>query len=211
MLYRVEDKRKLNQVFRHDNIQRKTDFFAIEAMAIMKRKFFTILMLGAAIVAALLLPFAEMNKSNAPPSIENALFFPSKYPVGNWTPEDLNFEDVYFSAEDGTKLHGWYCPAENSRGAVLFAHGNAGHVASRASVLCHLQSTTRVSVFIFDYRGYGRSEGTPSVDGALQDAIAARDKLRELSSVSDSEMLLMGESLGGALVTRLARECDPRR
>ena len=78
----------------------------------MKRKFFTILMLGAALVAALLLPFAEMNKSNAPPSIENALFFPSKYPVGNWTPEDLNFEDVYFSAEDGTKLHGWYCPAK---------------------------------------------------------------------------------------------------
>ena len=65
-------------------------------------------------------------------------------------------------------------------------------------------------MFIFDYRGYGRSEGTPTVEGAIQDAIAARAKLRELASIKDSEMLLMGESLGGAIVVQLAAESPPR-
>lgn len=67
---------------------------------------------------------------------------------------------------DGTKLHGWYCRSDHPRGVLLLAHGNAGHVASRASWLRYLQSKARLSVFIFDYRGYGRSEGTPTAEGA---------------------------------------------
>ncbi len=141
---------------------------------------------------------------------ERLLFFPSKFPEGDWEPKDLKFEDVYFTAEDGTKLHGWYCPAENPRAVILIAHGNAGHVASRASWLQHLQQHLKVSVLMFDYRGYGRSEGTPTVDGAIQDAMAARAKLRELASVKDSEMLLMGESLGGAVVVQLAVKSAPK-
>jgi fermentation-respiration switch protein FrsA (DUF1100 family) len=176
----------------------------------MQRNFLKTLLLAAALLAAGLLPFAEMNQSTAPPSIEDALFFPSKYPTGNWTPGDLDYEDVFFLSEDGTSLHGWYCPAENPRGAVLIAHGNAGHVASRASLLRHLQSTTHLSVFIFDYRGYGRSEGVPSVDGALQDAKAAREKLRQLAAVDNAKMILMGESLGGAIVVQLAAESNPQ-
>ncbi len=175
----------------------------------MKQKLLTIPMLAAVLIAAIVLPWAEMNWSRAPVSIESALFFPSKYPIGNWTPQGLDFEDVYFSAEDGTRLHGWYCQAENPRGAILIAHGNAGNLTSRVSMIRHLQQTTGVSVFIFDYRGYGRSQGTPSVEGVLQDARAARTKLRELASVSDSEMLLMGESLGGAIVVQLAAESAP--
>lgn len=146
-----------------------------------------------------------------PPSIDELLlFFPSKYPVGNWTPKDLRFEDVSFSAEDKTRLHGWYCPCENPRATVLIAHGNAGNVASRAPWLKYLQSQARVATFMFDYRGYGRSEGIPTVEGALLDAKAGRAKLRELARIEDSEMLLMGESLGGAIVVRLAAESAPR-
>ena len=141
---------------------------------------------------------------------ELLLFFPSKFPSGDWKPKDLQFQDVFFAAEDGTKLHGWYCPAKRPRGVVLIAHGNAGHVASRAPWLRYLQTKARVSVFMFDYRGYGRSEGTPTVEGAILDATAARAKLCELAGVKDSEMLLMGESLGGAIVVQLAAKSPPR-
>ena len=172
----------------------------------MNQKLWTTLVLAALVVSAILLPFAEMKKSSAPDSIAKALFFPSKYPIGDWTPDGLMFKDVHFYSADGTKLHGWYCPAKEPRGVMLFAHGNAGNVASRARLLRHLQTQTNVSVFIFDYRGFGRSEGTPSIDGALQDAQAAREKLRQLASITDSKMLLMGESLGGAIVVQLAAE-----
>ena len=137
---------------------------------------------------------------------ELLLFFPSKFPNGDWNPKDLLFQDVFFTAEDKTKLHGWYCPANDPRAVMLVAHGNAGHVASRAAWLRYLQTRVKVSVFMFDYRGYGRSEGTPTVEGAIQDARAARAKLCELSASKDSEMLLMGESLGGAIVVQLAAE-----
>ncbi len=146
-----------------------------------------------------------------PPSIDELLlFFPSKFPNGDWTPKGLQFEDVFFTAEDKTKLHGWYCPATNPRAVVLIAHGNAGHVASRAPWLRYLQTRAKVSVFIFDYRGYGRSEGIPSVDGAIQDAKAARTKLCQLAAIKESEMLLMGESLGGAIVIQLAADSPPK-
>jgi uncharacterized protein len=153
---------------------------------------------------------AESNRAKPPSIDELLLFFPAKYPVGNWTPRDLRFEDVWFSAEDKTRLHGWYCPCESPRATVLIAHGNAGHVASRAAWLKYLQSKARVATFMFDYRGYGRSEGVPTVEGALLDATAARAQLRKLARIEDSEMLLMGESLGGAIVVRLAAESAPR-
>lgn len=145
-----------------------------------------------------------------PTVVDRLLFFPTKFPDGDWNPEGLRFEDVVFKSEDGTTLHGWYCPADNPRGVVLMAHGNAGHVASRANWLRYLQTKMELSVFLFDYRGYGQSEGTPTVEGVIQDAMAARAKLRELASIKDSEMILMGESLGGAVVTQLAADSAPR-
>jgi uncharacterized protein len=145
------------------------------------------------------------------PSIDELLLFlPSKFPSGDWPPKDLHYQDVFFPAEDGTKLRGWYCPADDARAVVLVAHGNAGHVASRATWLRYLQTPAKVTVFMFDYRGYGRSEGTPTVEGAIQDAMAARAKLCELASVNNDEMLLMGESLGGAIVVQLAAISPPR-
>jgi fermentation-respiration switch protein FrsA (DUF1100 family) len=141
---------------------------------------------------------------------ELLLFFPSKFPNGNWNPRDLRFQDVFFAAEDKTKLHGWFCPARNQRAVLLMAHGNAGNITSRTPWLRYLQTRAEVSVFIFDYRGYGRSEGTPTVEGAVQDAFAARAKLCELTDVKESEMLLMGESLGGAIVLQLASKSPPQ-
>jgi fermentation-respiration switch protein FrsA (DUF1100 family) len=181
-----------------------------------QRKKFLLIAVVLAIATAHPCYGQELTKSDAAaetkaPSIDELLlFFPSKFPAGDWNPKDLQFHDVFFAAEDGTKLHGWYCPADNPRAVVLVSHGNAGHVASRAPWLRLLQTKTRVSVFMFDYRGYGRSEGTPTVAGVIQDATAARAKLCELAGVKNSELLLMGESLGGAVAVQLAADSPPR-
>ncbi len=108
---------------------------------------------------------------------ELLLFFPSKYPEGDWKPKGLNFEDVWFRADDGTCLHGWYCPCDNPRAIVLYAHGNAGNLSHSKSLIQYFHDDLRVTVLIFDYRGYGRSEGVPTAEGILKDARAARTLL----------------------------------
>jgi uncharacterized protein len=141
---------------------------------------------------------------------ELLLFFPSKHPVGNWKPDGLQFEDAWFSALDGTRLHGWYCPCENARAVVLFAHGNAGNLSHRAQRLKYLHDELRVTTLIFDYRGYGRSEGTPRVEGVLEDARAARKSLAGRAGVNESQVVLWGESVGGAVAVQLASEGGAR-
>lgn len=140
---------------------------------------------------------------------EMLLFHPWKYPRGTWNPPGLKHEDVSFAARDGTKLHGWYCPAVKPRAVVLFAHGNGGNLTLETSLLKILQNK-RISVFIFDYRGYGRSEGTATVEGILQDARAARKQLATIAGVKETEIILMGRSMGGAVVSQLAAEVPPR-
>lgn len=135
---------------------------------------------------------------------ESLIFFPAPYDDGrDWQPVGLDFQDVYFEANDGTRLHGWYCPHESPRAVVLFAHGNAGNIAGRADVARTLQRM-QLSVFMFDYRGYGRSEGQPNEPGILDDARAARAKLAELAGVAESDIVLMGRSLGGGVMVDLA-------
>lgn len=141
---------------------------------------------------------------------ELLLFFPSKYPDGDWKPAGLNFEDVWFTADDKTKLHGWYCPVEKPTAYLVYAHGNGGHLAHRADLLRKLQLDLNVTVFIFDYRGYGRSEGKASVSGAISDGRAASTYLAQRAGVKESELVLMGRSLGGAIMTQVASETQPR-
>ena len=141
--------------------------------------------------------------------IDALLFYPSDDSDGDWRPKGLPFEDVQFESTDGTKLHGWYCKCKDPQAIVLYAHGNAGNVATRGWLLRELLTKVKVSVFLFDYRGYGRSEGKATIVGALADTRAARTKLVELASIKDSQMLLMGESLGGAIVVQLAVESAP--
>ena len=135
---------------------------------------------------------------------EHFIFMPSPYPIGNWTPWDLDPEDAWFHAADGTRLHGWYVPATRPRAVILFCHGNAGNVTHRDDVLRNLSRVTGASVLALDYRGYGRSEGTPTEQGVLADARAARDWLSARGEVALDRIVLMGESLGGAVAVWLA-------
>ena len=135
---------------------------------------------------------------------EKLVFFPSPYPEGDWNPAGLELEDAHFVAPDGVKLHGWYVPHEKARAVVLFAHGNGGNLAGRADVLRVLHADLRLSVMIFDYRGYGRSEGSPNEGGVLADARAARAWLAERADVPETEIVLLGRSLGGGVMVDLA-------
>jgi len=135
---------------------------------------------------------------------ESLIYFPVVYPGGDWNPRGLDFEDAWFRAADGTRLHGWYVPNDGARAAVLFCHGNGGNVTHRADALEMLRQRSGASVLIFDYRGYGRSEGRPSEVGVLADARAARAWLAARERIAETDIVLMGESLGGAVAVDLA-------
>ena len=134
---------------------------------------------------------------------ENFIFLPSRYPEGHWEPEGLALEDAHFTADDGTSLHGWYLHHENPLAVVLFAHGNAGNVTHRAPIIHHLHSLG-ASIMVFDYRGFGKSEGKPNEEGVIADARAARAWLANRNGLNTQEIVLLGRSLGGAVMVDLA-------
>lgn len=132
--------------------------------------------------------------------------FPAKFPHGNWAPAETVFEDCWFETVDGLRIHGWYLKHEEPQAVILYAHGNAGNVTHRAVVAAYLHNRFKASILLFDYRGYGRSEGTPTVEGLVRDARAARDYLALRERIQPKDTVLMGRSLGGAVVVQLAAD-----
>ncbi|MAT68362.1 MAG: alpha/beta hydrolase [Planctomycetaceae bacterium] len=128
----------------------------------------------------------------------------------DWNPRVLIKEDVSFQSADGVSLHGWYCPVENPRAVVLYAHGNGGNLAHRAPFYRLLTERLDVTVLAFDYRGYGKSEGQPSEAGLLADARAARHFLAHRAGVAESDIVLYGQSLGGGVMVDLAAKDGAR-
>lgn len=137
---------------------------------------------------------------------DRIIYHPYKYPEGIWNPSSFNVqvEDVFFQAKDGTKLHGWYIPSTNAKATLLWFHGNAGNLTHRLENIQQLQPLN-INIFIFDYRGYGKSEGKPSEAGIYQDSQAAYDFLIQEKNVVPAESLfLFGHSLGGICAVEVA-------
>ncbi|MEZ6072777.1 MAG: alpha/beta hydrolase [Pirellulales bacterium] len=132
------------------------------------------------------------------------LYFPARFPAGNWQPVAATFEDARFQSADGTQLHGWYFPRALPRATVLYLHGNAGNITQRIDVARRLSEDLNLAVLMFDYRGYGRSEGEPSEAGIVADARAARTWLAHRAGISEHDIVLMGRSLGGGVAVDLA-------
>ena len=130
--------------------------------------------------------------------------FPARFPQGDWQPAESHFEDCWFRSADGLRLHGWLLVHERPRHVLLLVHGNAGNLTHRAATAQYLSERYSATVFVFDYRGYGRSEGTPTIPGLLDDARAARQLLAQRAGVSEPAIVLLGESLGGAIAVDLA-------
>lgn len=121
---------------------------------------------------------------------------------------DLDYRDVYFHNADGTRLHGWYVPGDPEKPVVLYFHGNAANISYRVDNLAYLHRLG-VSVFIFDYRGYGQSDGEPLSENDLyEDGRAACKQLFQLGWERENT-IFFGRSLGAAVALQIALELEP--
>jgi fermentation-respiration switch protein FrsA (DUF1100 family) len=114
----------------------------------------------------------------------------------------LPLEDVWFQSGDGTPLFGWYVEPTPSRAVLLWCHGNAGNIIHRLENLAELYRVG-LAVFLFDYRGYGRSKGSPSEDGLYMDAMAAHAYLTGTRGIAPKRLVIFGRSLGAAVAGEL--------
>ena len=140
--------------------------------------------------------------------METSLVYPApKFPAGNWNPS-FEHQDVEFAAADGVKLHAWLIPNPTPRETprhILYCHGNGENVAYTASFLAPtLVGDLGADVMIFDYRGYGKSEGSPFEAGIKLDAEKALGVFCERRGIQPKDVILMGSSLGGGVATHLA-------
>ncbi|MHC4707031.1 MAG: alpha/beta hydrolase [Planctomycetota bacterium] len=124
-----------------------------------------------------------------------------------YTPDELglDFENVTFSSADGLQLNGWYIPASDSGLTVLFCHGNGGNMMHRLDSMNFLYNLG-LNCFIFDYRGYGNSEGRPTEKGTYLDARAAYKWLTVEKKIPAHKIIVFGRSLGGCIAAQLTTQ-----
>jgi uncharacterized protein len=116
----------------------------------------------------------------------------------------LSFEDVYIKTEDDVTLNGWFVAYPGASTTLLWFHGNGGNIGHRSQHLKLLHDKLKIHIFIFDYRGYGKSAGKPSEEGTYKDGVAALEHLRSRQDVEPKRIVLFGQSLGAAVATEIA-------
>jgi fermentation-respiration switch protein FrsA (DUF1100 family) len=132
--------------------------------------------------------------------IDSMIFFPER-----WMPAPPGgVEERWFDVAGGPRLHAWHAPASASAPVLIWSHGNGGNIAGRAEVLLALNARG-LDVFAYDYRGYGKSGGTPSEAGVYEDVLTVFDAVRA-GGVSAERIVCFGESLGGAVSIYLANQ-----
>lgn len=137
------------------------------------------------------------------------LFRPSRKPASSWNPSDYGIDPsrvtlVEFESADGHILHGWYCRSAAPVASLLFCHGNKGNLTDSAPAIPALVDAG-LNIFSFDYRGYGRSSGIPTIGGLIEDAIAAAEQHERLRP-QGVPSILYGYSLGGAVALQLSHK-----
>lgn len=129
------------------------------------------------------------------------------------TPDKWGFlyEDVHFKSADGTKLHGWFLKAKSNKpkGTVVFSHGNAGSLGHHLGFVMWL-AEAGYQVFMYDYRGFGKSSGTLNRDGMVQDVKAAFLYVSGRKDVEPDRLISYGHSLGGAKSVTALAEMKPK-
>ncbi len=140
--------------------------------------------------------------------IESHIFYPDRQMAASPSDFGLAFEDVFVRTKDGVRIHGWLIPARGREGLILFAHGNAGNISHRLDNVLRL-NRIGLWVFIFDYRGYGRSEGRIGEKGMYLDSEAAFDFAWDRAREEGLKPIIFGRSLGGVAAVRLAADYPP--
>jgi fermentation-respiration switch protein FrsA (DUF1100 family) len=140
-----------------------------------------------------------------PAVVNSLLYFPSRAIDADPSEAGLAFSDLEIATADGERLHGWWIPAPRPPAVahVLFFHGNGGNIAHRIAH-ARVLADAGLDVLLFDYRGYGRSTGSPGEQGTYTDARAALGALRARPGVRPGGIVYLGESLGGAVAAELA-------
>lgn len=136
---------------------------------------------------------------------DNIIYHPQKEILTTPASVGLTYEDIEFETDDQLKLHGWFVSVDSTAPTILYFHGNAGNISGRLETL-RLLNGLGVNVFMFDYRGYGKSEGSPNETGTYRDATAAWAYLTEQRNISDDRIIIMGRSLGGSVAAWLAAQ-----
>ncbi len=126
-----------------------------------------------------------------------------------YTPTDIKlaFEKIALKTDDGLKIAAWYVPANNARYTVLFCHGNAGNMTHRLDSI-NILNELGLNCLIFDYRGYGDSQGKPTEQGTYLDAAAAWQWLTNRKMISPDRIIIFGRSLGGSVAANLATKVN---
>jgi len=139
-------------------------------------------------------------------SVENSVTFAPSRRIME-TPKDigLSYEDVYFNSASHLKLNGWFIPSSGAQNTLLFFHGNAGNIGDRLEKI-EIFHHIGLNIFIFDYRGYGNSQGKPSERGMYEDGLAAYDYLIARNDVNAQNIIGYGASLGGSAAVNLASQ-----
>lgn len=144
------------------------------------------------------------------PQVENFfIFHPERHLAMVPSQWGLDYEEVNFETPDKTRLHGWFFPLKGDPPTILFCHGNAGNISHRLENV-KLLLDQRLQVFIFDYRGYGKSTGRPSESGLYRDGLAAYDFLANQKGVQPHKIVLFGRSLGAAVAIEIALQRQVR-
>jgi fermentation-respiration switch protein FrsA (DUF1100 family) len=140
--------------------------------------------------------------------LENRLLFHPLRATDYWLPPpNARVQDVEMRTAGGTCIHAWWCPVrdwEPAKGALLYCHGNAGNLSCRSDSVARWQQELGVSVLIFDFPGYGHSDGTPTEAGCYAAADTAYDWLVRTMKVPSERVLILGASLGGGVAVDLA-------
>jgi len=144
-----------------------------------------------------------------PGCLSQVVYHPTRELQGSPENIGLAFEKVSFETSDRVPLAAWWIPAADPRGVLLFCHGNAGNISHRLDSI-RIFNRLGLSLFIFDYRGYGESGGSPSEEGLYRDAEAAWQYLLGRKGVNPGNLIIFGRSLGGAVAARLSRTHRPR-
>lgn len=153
------------------------------------------LIVAVAVVALLLLLLAGC--------VERMFFYPDSAQYTRPGQFGLQHEDVSIATADGVRLHAWWLPAKGTAlGSVLHLHGNAANVGNHLPLVAWLPGAG-FNVLMLDYRGFGRSQGKPTLDGVVEDAAAALRHLRSRPGVDGGRLVVLGQSLGGATALRL--------
>lgn len=137
---------------------------------------------------------------------DKLFYYPTKDQPSTPEQQGYAFEDVYFKSSDSVRLHGWWIPAAQPKATIVYSHGNAGSVAYHVSFVYWLVDAG-YNVLLYDYRGYGQSEGEITKAGAVRDAQAAFSYIAQRDDVE--AIIAFGHSMGGAKTIAALAENAP--